>query len=59
MPESAFKIAPNWLYIARMTDVQFADMTSSSSFFDVAVFLLSGLVTGPSFMAISLLAIEL
>ena len=29
---------------------QFPNMTSSSNFFDVAVFLLSSLVTGPSFM---------
>ena len=37
----------------------FADKTSSSSFLDVAVFLLSSLVTGPSFMSISLLVLEL
>ena len=33
---------------------KFSDMMSSSSFFDVAFFHLSGLVTGPSFMTISL-----
>ena len=30
---------------------KFDDMTSSSNFFDVAMFLLSSLVTGPSFMS--------
>ena len=34
-------------------------MTSSSTVFDVAVFLMSGFVTGPSFIAISLLGMEL
>ena len=38
---------------------QFAEMMSSSNFFDVALFLLSGLVTGPSFMSISSLVLEL
>ena len=33
---------------------KFAGMTSSSSFSDAAFFHLSGLVTGPSFMAILL-----
>ena len=37
---------------------QFADMTSSSSFFDV-LFFLSSLATGPSFMSISSLVLEL
>ena len=32
---------------------QIPDMTSSSIFFDVVLFLLSSLVTGPSFMSIS------
>ena len=36
-----------------------ADMTSSSSFFDVVVFLLSSLGTGPYFKSISLLILEL
>ena len=60
MPESAFKIAPNWLYIGRMT-VTYNLLTwhNPQVFFVVAVFLLSGLVTGPSFMAISLLGMEL
>ena len=33
--------------------LQFANMMSSSKIIDVAVFLLSSLVTGPSFMSIS------
>ena len=38
---------------------QFPDITSSSNLFDVAVFLLSILVTGPSSMSVSLLVLEL
>ena len=38
---------------------QFYDMTSKSHFFDVGLFLLSGLITGPSFMSISSLVLEL
>ena len=38
---------------------QFAVMTSSTSFFDVVVFPLSGLVTGPSFMSVLSLVLEL
>ena len=38
---------------------QFSKMTSSSKFFDVVLFLLSSLVTGPSFMWISSLVLEL
>ena len=38
---------------------QFSDMTSTSIFFDVFLFLLSSLVTGPSFMSISSLVLEL
>ena len=34
-------------------------MTSSSNFFDVALFLLSSLITGPSFMSISSMVLEL
>ena len=37
---------------------QFVDMKSSLNFFEVAVFLLPILVTGPSFMPISLLVLE-
>ena len=38
---------------------QFFDMTPSLNFFDVAVFVLSSLVIGPSFMLMSWLALEL
>ena len=38
---------------------RFADMTSSSSSFDVCLFFLSSLVTGQSFMSISWLVLEL
>ena len=38
---------------------QFADMTSSSKFFDVGLFFFSGLVTGPNFISISSLALKL
>ena len=38
---------------------QFPNITSSSNLFDVAVFLLSILVTGPSSISISLLVLEL
>ena len=38
---------------------QSADRTSSSKFFEVVAFVLPILVTGPSFMLISLLALEL
>ena len=38
---------------------QFFDMRSRSNFFDVVLFLLSSLVTGPSFMSISPLVLEL
>ena len=38
---------------------QFSNMTSSSNFSDVFLFFLSSLVTGPSFMSISSLVLEL
>ena len=38
---------------------QFSDMRSLLIFFDVVLFLLSSLVTGPSFMSISSLVFEL
>ena len=38
---------------------QFFDMTSTSNFFDVVLFLLSGLVTGPSSMSIWSVTLEL
>ena len=37
----------------------FAKMMSSSTFFDIALFLLSSLITGPIFMSISSLVLEL
>ena len=58
-PESGFRIAPNWPYIKMTKASQICDMTSSSNFFDVVLFLLSILVTGPSFMSISSLVQEL
>ena len=59
-PESGLRIAPNWPKIQKMTMTsQFSDMTSTSNFFDVVLFLLSSLVTGPSFMSISSLVLEL
>ena len=39
--------------------LQFSDMTASSSFFGVVLFLLSSLFTGPSFLWISSLGLEL
>ena len=59
-PESVLRTAPNWPKIRKMTMTsQFSDMTSTSNFFDVVLFLLSSLVTGPSFMSISSLVLEL
>ena len=59
-PESRFRIAPNWPYIRKMAMTpQFADMTSSSNFFDAVLSLLPSLVTGPIFMSISSLVLKL
>ena len=59
-PESGLRTAPNWPKIRKMTMTsQFSDMTSTSNFFDVVLFLLSSLVTGPRFMSISSLVLEL
>ena len=59
-PESGLQTAPNWAEIRKMTMTsQFCDMTSKSSFFDVVLFLLSGLVAGWSFMSISSRVLEL
>ena len=59
-PESGLRTAPNWPKIRKMTMMsQFSDMKSTSNFFDVVLFLLSSLVTGPSFMSISSLVLEL
>ena len=59
-PESALWTTLNWPKIRKITMTsQFPDMTSKSNFFDVVLFLLSSLVTGPSFMSISSLVLEL
>ena len=59
-PEFDFRIGPNWPKIRKVTMTsQFADMKSSSNFFGIVLFLLSSLVTGPSFMSISSLVLEL
>ena len=59
-PKSSLQTAANWQKIWKMTMTsQFSDMMSSSNFFDVVLFLLSSLVTGPSFMSISSLVLEL
>ena len=59
-PESVFQIAPNWPYIGKTTMTsQFADMTSSSIFLTLLLFLLSSLDNGPNFMSITLLVLEL
>ena len=59
-PESGFRVAPNWLKIGKITmKSQFADMTSLPKFFDLVLFFLSSLVTGPSFMSILSLVLEL
>ena len=58
--ESGLRTAPNWPKIRKVTMTsQFLDMTSSSNVFDVVLFLLSSLVTCPSFMSISSLVLEL
>ena len=59
-PESGSQIAPTWPQIGKITIMsQFSDMTSSSKFFDVVLFLLWSLVTGLSFMSIPSLVVEL
>ena len=60
LPECGFRIAPNCAKFGRMTMTsQFADMASSSSFFEVAMFFLYSLITGPSSMSVSSLVLEL
>ena len=54
-PESSSRMAINRKI---NNDVKFADMTSLSNFFDVVLFLLSILVTGPSIMSILSLFLE-
>ena len=57
--ESGPRTAPNWPEIQTMTMMsQFSDMTSTSNFFDVALLLLSSLVTDRGFMSVSSLALE-
>ena len=59
-PKSSLRTAPNWPKIQKITMAsQFLDMTSPSEFFNVVLFLLSILVTGPSLMSISSLVLEL
>ena len=59
-PESSLQTAANWPEIRKMTMTsQFSDMTSTSNFFDVALFLLKSLVTSRSLMSISSLVLEL
>ena len=58
--EFGFWIAPNWPKIGKMTMTsQILDMASSSNAFEVILFLLSVLVTGPSFMSMSSVVLEL
>ena len=59
-PESGLQTAPNWPKIPKVTMTsQIIDMMSTSHFFDVVLFSLSSLVTGPSFISISSLVLEL
>ena len=54
-PGSGLRTAPKLPKIRKMTMAsQFPNMTSTWDFFDVVLFLLSSLVTGPIFMPISL-----
>ena len=59
-PESGLQTAPNWPKIREIAmTLQYSDMTSSSNFFDVVLFLLSRLVTGATSMPISSLLLKL
>ena len=59
-PEYGFRIAPNYPKIGKITmKSQFSYMTLSSNYFGSVLFLLLSLVTGPSFMSISSLVLEL
>ena len=59
-PQLGFPMAPDWPYIEKMIMTsQFANITSSSNFVDVVLFVLPSLVTDPSFMSMSLLTLEL
>ena len=58
-PDSGLRTAPNWPKIQKMAMTsQFSDTTSKSNFFDVLLFLLSSF-SGPNFMSISSLVLEL
>ena len=53
-PESGHQTAPNWPKIQKMTMTsQLPNMTASSNFFEVVLFLLLSLVTGPSFKGLT------
>ena len=59
-PESGLETSPNWPKIQKMTMMsQFSDMMSTSNIVGVTLLVLSSLVTGPNFMSISSLALEL
>ena len=58
--EFGLRTDPNWSKIQKITMTsQFSDMSSTSSFLDVVLFLLSSLVPCPSFMTMSSLILEL
>ena len=58
-PDSGLRTAPNWPKIQKMAMTsQFSNTTSKSNFFDVLLFLLSSF-SGPNFMSISSLVLEL
>ena len=56
--EFGFRIAPTWPWMGKMTS-HVTDITSSSDLFSLLLFLLSSLVTAPSFISISSLVLEL
>ena len=58
--ESGFRIALNWPQIRKLTMAsQFSDMALLLKFFEVVLLPLSSLLSGPSFMSISSLVLEL
>ena len=64
-PESGFQIAPNWREIGKITmtlqydkNVTITRQDVIVRFFDVLLFLLSSLVTDPSFISILLVVLE-
>ena len=52
-PESGLRMAQLAINWKKKMSSQFVNMTSSSKFFEVVVFLLSSLVTDASFMSVS------